>query len=200
MVQHQSLQPQVVPSQRHVRTPTRVTFLLNVGLLLAALVLSLGTAFHWLDIRFRVGPYFVTHWLSWIGTLFIGGYTPLYYAMKRRRPRLLKYLLPTHMFGNLISFAFISMHFTQQLTRPTEFYPDLGTGVVLYLVMVLLVVSGILHRYQLLRRRGAPQQIVEGTPLKPSRIPHQNRFLHVSLTLTFYAVIGIHILQGVGVL
>ena len=187
-------------SQRRARTPTRVTFLVNIGLLVAALVLSLATAFRWLDIRFRIGPYFVTHWLSWLGTLFIAGYTPIYYIIKRRRPHLLKYLLPIHMFGNLFSFIFISMHFTQQLTRPPQFYPDLGTGVILYPVMVILVFTGIIHRYQLLRGRGTRQQVSREPRHRLSRAPHQNRFLHVSLSLTFYAVIGIHILHGLNFL
>ena len=159
------------------------SFWLGIGILLASLYFSLATAFRWLDIRFRIGPYFVTHWLGWIGTLFIAVYTPIYYIVKRRSPHILKYLIPIHMFGNLLAFIGISMHFFQQITRPPRFPPDLGTGVALYLVMVILVSSGFLHRFQLL----------------PSSIPHQNRFLHVSITLAFYIVIGIHILQGMGV-
>ena len=159
------------------------SFWLAIVLLSASLYFSFATAFRWLDIRFRIGPYFVTHWLSWIGTLFVAVYTPLYYIVKRRRPHILKYLISIHMFGNLLSFMFISMHFFQQITRPPQFYPDLGTGVALYLVMLILISTGFLHRFQLLR----------------SIIPHQNRFLHISITLAFYVVIGIHILQGVGV-
>ena len=159
------------------------SFWIAVILLLASLYFSLATAFRWLDIRFRVGPYYVTHWLSWIGTLFIAVYIPLYYIVKRRSPRILNYLIPIHMFGNLVSFMFISMHFFQQITRPPQFYPDLGTGVALYLVMLILISTGFLHRFQLLK----------------SLIPHQNRYLHISITLAFYVVIGIHILQGVGV-
>jgi hypothetical protein len=159
------------------------SFWLAIVILLASLYFSLATAFRWLDIRFRIGPYFVTHWLSWIGTLFIAVYTPIYYIVKRRSPHIIKYLIPIHMHGNLLSFMFISMHFFQQITRPPQFYPDLGTGVALYLVMLILVSTGFLHRFQLLR----------------SFVPHQNRFLHISITLAFYVVIGIHTLQGVGV-
>lgn len=161
----------------------RPSFWLAVIILLASLYFSLATAFQWIDIRFRIGAYFVTHWLGWIGTLFIAVYTPLYYIVKRRNPHTLKYLISIHIFGNLLSFMFISMHFFQQITRPPEFYPDLGTGVALYLVMLILVLTGFLHRFQLLR----------------STIPHQNRFVHISITLAFYVVIGIHILKGVGV-
>lgn len=96
---------------------------------------------------------------------------------------LLKYLIPIHIFGNLFSFMFISMHFFQQITRPPQFYPDLGTGVALYLVMLILVSTGFLHRFQLLR----------------SIVPHQNRFIHISITSAFYIVIFTHVLQGIGI-
>jgi ABC-type glycerol-3-phosphate transport system permease component len=101
------------PAQQH----RNGSLWISVASLVVATALSLGTAYRWLDIRFRVGPYFVTHWLSLIGTLFIAVYTPLYYVVKRRRPRFIKSLIAVHMFGNLISFALISMHFAQQLTR-----------------------------------------------------------------------------------
>ena len=159
------------------------SFWISIIFLLSSLFFSLATAYRWLDIRFRIGPYYVTHWLSWVGTLFIAIYTPLHYIVKRRNPRILQYLIPIHMYGNLLSFMFISMHFFQQITRPPQFYPDLGTGVALYLVMLILALTGFLHRFQLLGKT----------------IPHQNRFLHISITLAFYIIIGIHILQGIGV-
>jgi hypothetical protein len=53
----------------------------------------------------------------------------------------------------------------------------------LYAVSVLLVASGFIHRFQLLG----------------SVIPHQNRFLHVSVTSAFYIIIVVHILQGIGI-
>jgi len=162
----------------------RSSFWLASILLLASLVFSLATAFRWIDIRFRIGPFFVTHWLSWIGTLFIAVYTPLYYIVKRRQPHRLPYLIPIHMFGNLLSFIGISMHFFQQITRPPQFPPDFGTGITLYIVMVVLVSTGFLHRFHLLR----------------AAVPHQNRFLHISITLAFYIIIAVHILQGVNLL
>jgi hypothetical protein len=78
----------------------------------------------------------------------------------------------------------ISIHFAQQVGRPPRFFPDLGTGLVLYIVMPFLVASGFLHRFQILKT------------IKP----HLNRFFHVAITLTFYMVIVVHILQGLNVL
>lgn len=160
------------------------SFWISLALFITATLLTLGTAYRWFDIRFRVGNYFLTHWLAIIGTAFIMAYTPLYYVVKRRRPHWMKTLIPTHMFGNLISFALISMHLAQQLTRPAQFPPDLGTGVALYIVMLTLVITGFLHRFRLI----------------PSLVPHQNRFLHISVTSAFYIVITVHILQGFQIL
>jgi hypothetical protein len=55
---------------------------------------------------------------------------------------------------------------------------------VLYIVMSFLGASGFLHRFQIL------------TTIKP----HLNSFFHVALTLTFYIVIVVPILQGSNIL
>ena len=152
------------------------------GLLIAMLTIfiSIATFFHWVNVGFRVGPYYLTHWFSWMGVIFIAGFTPIYYALKRRTPRLLRPLILLHTYGNLLSFTAISTHFASQLGRPAAFYPDLGTGVALYLIMMILVLTGFLHRFQIVGRV----------------IPHQNRFLHISVTTAFYIVILVHILEG----
>jgi hypothetical protein len=76
------------------------------------------------------------------------------------------------------------MHFFQQISRPAQFYPDLGTGVALFAVILMLVASGFLHKFQFVK----------------SIVPHQNRFLHISITIAFYIVIGVHILQGIEII
>jgi hypothetical protein len=159
-------------------------FWVSLFLILCTVFVSAATYYRWIDVRFHIGPYFFTHWLSWIGTLFIALFTPLYYVLKRRIPRLVQRLVPIHMYGNLLSFLLISTHFFQQVGRPPQFYPDLGTGVALYAVGILLVASGFIHRFQLLG----------------SVVPHQNRFLHVSVTSAFYIIIIVHILQGIGLI
>jgi hypothetical protein len=37
----------------------------------------------------------------------------------------------------------VSIHFAHQVTRPASNYPDLGTGIVLYATMILLVTTGM---------------------------------------------------------
>ncbi len=161
-----------------------IDFWVAAAIIMATIPLMVATYSRWFQLNFLVGPFRFTHWLSWIGTLFIALFTLAYYVLKRRYPRNTKALLKIHVFGNLISFLLISIHFAQQVGRPPEFFPDLGTGLALYLVMPFLVASGFLHRFQILKT------------IKP----HLNRFFHVAITLTFYMVIIVHILQGLNFL
>ena len=154
------------------------------------IVLSIATHQRWFNLRFQIGPYYFTHWLSWIGTLFIAIFTPIYYILKRKNPSQLKTLIKIHIYGNLLSVMFISIHYAQQLGRPAAFYPDLGTGLVLYIVMGILVVSGYLHRFNIISKVGSFSKA----------LPHQNRYVHLAVTLSFYLVITIHILKNIGLI
>lgn len=157
-------------------------------IILLTIYLSVATYSHWLPLSFRIGGLFFPHWLGIIGALFIGIYAPIYYILKRRYPKRLKGLVKIHVFGNLLSFTLISIHIAQQLGRPPQFYPDLGAGLALYIITLILVITGFIHRYGLLARLGKYQ------------IPHRNRFTHVALTLSFYIVIIVHALRNVGIL
>lgn len=88
------------------------------------------------------------------------------------------------MFMNLISFLLISLHFAGQIGRPASFYPELGTGLALYIAMILQVLTGLFYRFG------------EKRFLKPMT----NRFLHIGLALVFYIVIIVHVLHGLGVI
>ena len=157
----------------------------------SACVIILGTGFlmiatylHWVQLNFFVGAFRFAHWLVWIGTLYIAVVVPAYYIAKRRYPKRLKALVKIHVFGNLFAFMLISVHFAQQIGRPPQFFPDLGTGLALYIVMFLLTATGVFHRFKVIR----------------SLRPHLNRFVHISITMSFYTIIGIHILQGLNIL
>ena len=122
----------------------------------------------------------LTHLLSIIGSSFIALYTPLYYFLKRKHRRLTKNLLKLHVFGNSISCMFVSIHVVARLIRL-----PLGLGVLSYLFLLLLVLSGYIFRYGVLK------------PLKIfiKDIPHNNRYIHVSLTASFYITFLFHLLQ-----
>jgi hypothetical protein len=88
------------------------------------------------------------------------------------------------MFGNLLAFALISVHFASQISRPAAHYPNLGTGLALYVALILLVGTGISQRFHLTQK------------IKPQTY----RFLHTGAAVTFYLIIVIHILHGLGIL
>ena len=88
------------------------------------------------------------------------------------------------MFGNLLAFMLISLHFASQISRPASSYPELGTGIVLYIAMVLLVGTGFLQRFQLI----------------PSIKPQSYRFIHVGSAVAFYLIIIVHILHGLAII
>jgi hypothetical protein len=139
--------------------------------------------FRFMDLNFFIGPFRFTHWLSLAASLFIAIFTPIYYVLKRKRPKYLKWMLRTHIFGNLSSFMLISIHFAQQISRPAAFYPDLGTGVILFVIMLIMLPTGILQRFQFTTKFG--------------RHP---RIFHTYLPFFFYTVILIHMLHGFGIL
>jgi hypothetical protein len=158
-------------------------FYVALLLVLAIVVLSIGNYLRWWDLHFYVGPLNFHHWLSFIGAGYIAIFTPIYAILKRRSPKQFGTLLNIHVFGNLIAFLLISIHFTQQMGRPAEFAPTLGTGITLYIIVAIMVVTGLMQRYHL-----------------ASRFLTSWRFIHVGLSLSFYIVIVIHVLHNLGVI
>jgi len=158
-------------------------FYVALLLVFAIVVLSIGNYLRWWDLHFYVGPLYFHHWLSFIGAGYIAFFTPIYVILKRRSPKQFGTLLNIHVFGNLIAFLLISIHFTQQMGRPAEFAPTLGTGIALYVIVAIMVVTGLMQRYHL-----------------ASRFLIRWRFVHVSLSLSFYIVIVIHVLHNLGVI
>ena len=125
----------------------------------------------------------LTHWFGWIGTIYIFIATPAQPIIKRLAQKYYKAMLNIHMFGNLLAVMFISIHFAQQVTRPPNAFPELGTGVVLYASMILLVATGLVRYSGVLRSYW-----------------RQGNFLHASLAITFYLVIIVHILHGISII
>jgi len=165
------------------------TFLAASALLIITFFIIVFVLIDWIDTGFFIGPLRFSHWMGIIGMLFIAVYTPIFYVLKRLYPKRLKYLLNLHVFGFLISFLFISIHFAGQIGRPQQFYPELGEGIALFIIMVLLVATGFIHRFQLFPKKA-------GKYYKP----HFNRYYHVSITTAFYIVIIVHVLINVEIL
>jgi hypothetical protein len=157
-------------------------FVISLLIVVATAVLSVGTYNRWWDLRLDIGPVYLSHLLGWIGFAFIAIYTPIYSYAKRRTQRGFKFLLNTHNVGNLIAFTLISMHFTQQIGRPAEFYPELGTGLALYISVCLMVLTGFLMRFKFVKQ-----------------LSKTWRFIHTGFVLPFYVLILVHVLHGFGI-
>jgi len=154
-----------------------------LSIIIVTIALALANYSGLLEFHILVGPFFIHHWMSWSGSLFIAIATPLYSYLKSRSPEKRNRLSNVHMFGNLGAFLLISIHFSQQMSRPTEFFPDLGTGLALFITVSILVTTGVLQRFQIVRKLG-----------------RYYRRLHIGATMTFYIIIVIHILHGLGII
>jgi hypothetical protein len=158
-------------------------FYIAIVFVLAIIVLSVGNYLRWWDLHFYVGPLYFHHWLGFIGAVYIAIFTPIYAIVKRRSPKRRGTLLNVHVSGNLVAFLFISIHFTQQMGRPAQFAPTLGTGLTLYIIVAIMAVTGLMQRFQL-----------------AGRFLKIWRFIHVSLSLSFYIIVVIHILHNMGII
>ncbi|MEJ2272040.1 MAG: hypothetical protein P8X91_06100 [Candidatus Bathyarchaeota archaeon] len=153
-------------------------FLLSIILLLITIIFSAIAYFFWYPLSFFVGPYFFIHWLGIIAAFFIAILIPFYYVLKRKRPQNRKILLKIHVFGNLIAFLLISIHFSQNFGRLVNFL-KIGDGVTLFLILVILLATGFLEKFRILK--------------KWSRYI---KFVHRYTVVIFYPVVIFHMLQG----
>ncbi len=158
-------------------------FWLSLLILLVTLLFSAVAYVRWYSLGFFVGSLFFVHWLGLAATVFIAVLVPVYYVLKRRRPQKLKTLLRLHVFGNLFSFLLVSIHFAQNTGRLSGFIPRLEDGFVLFLVLSIIVATGMLERF------GARHKIVKYT--KP---------VHRYAVAVFYLVMAVHVLQSLSII
>ena len=159
-----------------------VSVWLASAVILTTIYLFVATYLHQINVSFVLGPFDFSHWLAFVGTAFIVLYNPIYYIWKRRNPKRFQSLLRIHVFGNLISVALITVHFAAQISRPPKHYPQLGTGIVLFAVLLILVVTGFAQRFRLMKNL------------------RYWRFWHVGTVITFCLAIPVHILHGLKVI
>jgi hypothetical protein len=162
----------------------KLEFFFAILLIILAVFFFVVAYLDWIDFGVVIGSYRANHWLVWGGALYIAFAVPIYAMLKRRYAVGIRKWLGFHMFGNLTAFVLISIHFSSQVSRPAAFYPDLGTGLAMFISMVFLVATGFSHRFGVVKRLN----------------PQNHRLIHVGLALSFYLIIGIHILHGIGFL
>ena len=160
----------------------------NIDFLLALLIIIVAASFsiivylHWVGIGFFIGQFRLSHWLTIIGSSYIAIATPIFIILMRIYPQKTMILFRFHIFGNLVLFAFILIHFASQMGRPATNFPDLGTGLAMFIAMGLQVTSGFTQRF-----------------IPITRSPKTLKFIHASLIIIFYAVILFHVLHGLGI-
>lgn len=159
-------------------------FLLALIFVIATALLMVLAFTHLINVSFFVGPLRFSHWLAIIGTSYIAIGTPAFVALKRYYLGKYRGLLRFHIFGNLLFFTLISVHFAGQLGRSVAFFPSLGTGLAIYIALTLEVISGFAERFPLMKQ-----------------ISHKtNKFIHASLVMVFFLVIIFHVLITLGIL
>ena len=158
---------------------TACTIIIITAFLVSLIFLHV-TRLPFVQLTFLGATHSLTHWIGFIGTLYIAFATPLSPIIKRKSPLHFKNALNIHILGNLLAVLLVSVHFAHQVTRPASAYPTMGTGVVLYATMVLLVATGLV--------------LISGVG---KRYFKQIRFLHPAFALTFYLVIVMHIIHGI---
>jgi len=161
----------------------------NASLWLALLIvavtviLMVAVYFRFFRLHILIGEFNIHHWFSWTGTLFITFFTPAYYLLKRRYPQKTRTLLQAHVFSNLLSVMFVSIHFIQEMSRPSQSFPELGTGIVLYPAMILLTLTGFFLRFHAAKN-----------------LTRYWRFIHTSVAVSFYLIILVHVLHGLEII
>ena len=157
-----------------------VVFWIASLLLIIAVVLIVFTLVGWFRLTAVAFGESVHHLFSWSGAVFIGVFLPLYSVLIRRFPNWRKKLGTVHILGNLMAFTAISIHFSHQLTRPPQAYPNLGTGVALISALTILVITGFVTKFRLAKN------------VKPWH------WIHRATIIAFYLVVILHILHGIG--
>ncbi|MFO7797438.1 MAG: hypothetical protein R6W84_14940 [Promethearchaeia archaeon] len=157
------------------------SFIVETIYLIIIIIITIFIFLDFIDTGFFLGALRFSHWMGIIGAGFIIVFIPLFYYLKRRYPKRYKILMNIHVYGFTTSFLFVSIHFAGQLSRPLQFYPDLGAGLALYIIVALIVGTGYLFRYFPFKSKNKKLP------------PHFNRMLHVSLISGLYIVITVHI-------
>jgi hypothetical protein len=130
-----------------------------------------------IPLTYKLGPYWLNHWLGWLPFGFIIIYVPIFIILEKRTPQIYQRLIKVHEIGFIVAFMLVSLHIGSQLRR--VFPPEIGTGIAAYISLLTLVVTGIMRESQILATRMATL-----------------RFIHLSMAVTFFLVIVLHVIRA----
>ena len=145
--------------------------------LIAGLVLAVLSYSGLIPLGYKLGPYWLNHWIGWLSFGFVIIYVPIFIILKKRNPKIYSKLIKLHQIGFIVAFMLVSLHIGSQIRR--VFPPEIGTGIAAYVCLLVLVVTGIMQRKQMLSTR-------IGTL----------RFVHLSMVVSFFLVIVFHIVRA----
>jgi len=160
-----------------------LSFWLAITIVIIDILVITGSFQKWFRLSGELWGESIHHWFSYVGAGFIAIYLPFFSILKRRFPNSMKNLRSVHVFCNLLAVAAISIHFSHHLTRPPEAFPALGTGVALISALGILVITGFVLRFQFARKSWSSW-----------------RWVHSGMVLSFYLIIILHVLHGLGVI
>jgi len=158
-------------------------FRFAVGLLVAGLLVAVGTYMGLWDLHFTVGAIFFHHLVAQIGGAYLFIATIVFVYMKRKTAVNRGTLLKVHVFGHLMALILVVTHFALHLNRAVAFSAGLGTGLATFLLLAVLIATGFLMRFGLLPKKRTYW--------------HQ---IHVGMSLSFFIVLAIHTLEKIGFL
>jgi len=167
----QASQPRTLSRDRNLSIWLSFTAV-AVGLVLAVLS-YLGL----IPLGYKLGPYWLNHWLGWLSMGLIIIYVPIFVILKKRKPKIYPKLMKVHEIGFIVAFMLVSLHIGSQIRR--VFPPEIGTGIAAYVSLLTLVVTGIMRRNQIFATR-------IGTL----------RFVHLSMVVSFFLVIVLHVIRA----
>lgn len=157
----------------------RIEFLFTLILLFTTIILSIIGFVFWYNLIFFIGSYFFIHWLGLFAAIFIVISIPLYYLIKWVKPQNFKLFMKIHVLGNLFAFMIVSIHFAQNFGRLAGALYRLNDGFLLYLLLILIVGTGINDRYKI------SQKLLRYT-----------KFIHKYSVIILFLIMTIHILEG----
>jgi len=167
----QALKPETQARNR------RLSMLLGFAAVAVGLVLAVLSYLGLIPLSYKLGPYWLNHWLGWFSLGFIIIYVPIFVILKKRNLGIYGRLMSVHEIGFIVAFMLVSLHIGTQIRR--VFPPEIGTGIAAYVSLLGLVVTGIMRRNQILAARATTLRLV-----------------HLSMAVTFFLVIVLHVIRA----
>jgi len=167
----QASQPQILPRNRYI------SIWLSFAAVAVGLALAVLSYLDLIPLGYKLGPYWLNHWIGWLSMGLIIIYVPIFVILKKRNPKIYRKLMKVHELGFIVAFMLVSLHIGTQIRR--VFPPEIGTGIAAYVSLLALVVTGIMRKNQILSTRMATL-----------------RLLHLSMAFSFFLVIVFHVIRA----